>query len=114
MKKFYFAKFGCDTLEDVNAGSIFLEPKYNRAIIGITLDGSVLYEHFDLIHIVMEEEDCEEDFDSWEDYYDWAEENVMEGISYLFKNIKEGDVGPQLVILGKNMFKSNSDKNATS
>lgn len=93
------ATYGCDELQDVNPDTIFLEPKFNRAIIGITLEGSVLYEHYDVIHIVMEEENCEEDFESWEDYYDWAEERVLNGMVTLLRNCKIRELAPQLVTL---------------
>jgi hypothetical protein len=86
-------------LEFVDSETVFLDSIFNSAFIGMNTVGSALYELYEVITIIMEQENCEDDFESWEDYYDWAQEMAFSMVNSLANKGIDNEFIPQLVVL---------------
>lgn len=67
--------------------SEFLDPAYDKCIVGVTESGNVIYHHYDLLYTVMDERQDEFDGDDYEqakddftqefqDFYDIIDEQL--------------------------------------
>lgn len=56
---------------------VFDNQSYDNSIIGITLDGRVIYAYEKMVEEYMEDNDCNE-----EDAYDWIDYNTMRSLPY--------------------------------
>jgi hypothetical protein len=61
-----------------NPDSISLPVKYDEAIKGVSIEGHLVYDFDELVSIYLDENsEAEDEFDSWEDFYDWAGEILI-------------------------------------
>ncbi|HQK68276.1 MAG: hypothetical protein GT600_17245 [Bacteroidales bacterium] len=82
--------------------SEFLDPAYDKCIVGVTESGNVIYHHYDLLYTVMDERQDEFDGDDYEqakddftqefqDFYDIIDEQL----GFWFNNLPyetEGEI----------------------
>lgn len=61
-----------------NTDSECLPVKYDEAIKGISIDGNLVYDFDEIVNIYLDENsDAEDEFDTWEDFYDWGAEILL-------------------------------------
>ena len=57
---------------------VFDNSSYDNSIVGVTLDGRVIYDYDLMIEEYMNDNDC-----SYEDAIDWIEYNTIRSLSYV-------------------------------
>lgn len=66
-----------------NPDCVSLPVEYDRAIKGHSIEGHLVYDFNELVNIYLDENsDAEEQFESWEDFYDWGAEILMREYSH--------------------------------
>jgi len=66
-----------------NPDSVSLPVEYDGAIKGHSIEGHLVYDFDELVNIYLDENsEAEEEFDSWEDFYDWGAEILLREYSH--------------------------------
>lgn len=73
-----------------NPDSVSLPVKYDEAIKGVSIEGHLVYDLDEVVNIFLDENsEAEEEFDSWEDFYDWGAEILLRKYSYNNYNLND-------------------------
>ena len=68
-----------------NPDAVSLPVEYDEAIKGVSIEGNLVYDFDELVNIYLAEKEnaeAEEEFDSWEDFYDWGAEILLREYSH--------------------------------
>ena len=66
-----------------NPDAVSLPVEYDEAIKGVSIEGHLVYDFDELVNIYLEENsESEEEFDSWDDFYDWGSEILLREYSH--------------------------------
>jgi hypothetical protein len=61
-----------------NPDAVSLPVEYDEAIKGVSIEGHLVYDFDELVNIYLEENsEAEDEFDSWDDFYDWGGEILL-------------------------------------
>lgn len=78
-----------------NPDCVSLPVEYDEAIKGVSIEGHLVYDLDVLVNIYLSEKEnaeAEDEFDSWEDFYDWGAEILLR--QYSHNNYKLNDLPP--------------------
>jgi hypothetical protein len=66
-----------------NPDAVSLPVEYDEAIKGVSIEGHLVYDFDELVNIYLEENsEAEDEFDSWDDFYDWGGEILLREYSH--------------------------------
>ena len=66
-----------------NPDAVSLPVEYDEAIKGVSIEGHLVYDFDELVNIYLEENsEVEDEFDSWDDFYDWGGEILLREYSH--------------------------------
>ena len=68
-----------------NLDAVSLPVEYDEAIKGVSIEGHLVYDFDEIVNIYLAEKEnaeAEEEFDSWEDFYDWGAEILLREYSH--------------------------------
>ncbi len=76
-----------------NPDCVSLPVEYDEAIKGVSLEGHLVYDFDELVNICLDKNsESEDEFDSWEDFYDWGAEILL--TEYNHKSYELNDLPP--------------------